>query len=399
MNCFFISYSYYYDKIIIFAFKFKVKTIMKKTLLIIGLLFVSIAVSAKEWKDLSNKEKEEFANHLNHKELQIEPNNEDVINLSEDKIPVASSVSDDMSFAEAFITAREEVGPGGVFEWNGKIYNTYYTEEWDNLSNEEKKEFENYMIIKEIQYEELQTKPNKEEKIETELVNDEKLQAEPNKEEKIETEPVKNKETQIEPNKEEIINVEPKNEKVEATEEIINSKDKSSSQTDNQTPSYIKDKVSVSLGLGYKGKLGLYESNRIIINAEGLYGINNWLEGGIYVSYLTEKTMIGKIEELSLQRMSTRINVLDYGVKGRAHILPLIIKPSFNMIDVYANVEVGAHTVIFSKDIPNSNYTKFAFNVGGGVGYNFSKSIGIFYECNYSNIYKLNHKYGVMFRF
>lgn len=399
MNCFFISYSYYYDKIIIFAFKFKVKTIMKKTLLIIGLLFVSIAVSAKEWKDLSNKEKEEFANHLNLKELQIEPNNEDVINLSEDKIPVASSVSDDMSFAEAFITAREEVGPGGVFEWNGKIYNTYYTEEWDNLSNEEKKEFENYMIIEEIQYEELQTKPNKEEKIETELVNDEKLQAEPNKEEKIETEPAKNKETQIEPNKEEIINVEPKNEKVKATEEIINSKDKSSSQTDNQTPSYIKDKISISIGMGYNFQQGLYQYDRFIFSVEGLYGLNNFLEAGVYFSYLTEKTLTNSINEITLTKDKVRINVLDYGVKGRAHILPLIIKPSFNMIDVYANVEVGAHTVIFSKDIPNDNYTKFAFNAGGGIGYNFSESVGIFFECNYSNIYKTNLKYGFMFRF
>ena len=74
---------------------------MNKTLLIIGLLFVSIAVSAKEWKDLSNKEKEEFANHLNLKELQIEPNNEDVINLSEDKIPVDKLLTHVWDFSQA----------------------------------------------------------------------------------------------------------------------------------------------------------------------------------------------------------------------------------------------------------------------------------------------------------
>ena len=163
--------------------------------------------------------------------------------------------------------------------------------------------------------------------------------------------------------------------------------------------SFIKDKVSVSLGLGYNGKPELFKSNRIIVNAEGLYGLNNWLEAGIYLSYLSEKTLTNSINEFTLAKDKVRINVLDYGVKGRAHILPLIIKPSFNMIDVYANVEVGAHTVIFSKDIPNSNYTKFAFNAGGGIGYNFSESVGIFFECNYSNIYKTNLKYGFMFRF
>ena len=34
------------------------------------------------------------------------------------EVPVASSVSDDMSFSEAFTAARTEVGSGGVFEWH-----------------------------------------------------------------------------------------------------------------------------------------------------------------------------------------------------------------------------------------------------------------------------------------
>ena len=35
-----------------------------------------------------------------------------------------ASVSDDLSFGEAFQQARAEVGPGGVFHWHGGIYNT-----------------------------------------------------------------------------------------------------------------------------------------------------------------------------------------------------------------------------------------------------------------------------------
>lgn len=45
------------------------------------------------------------------------------------------------SFSQAFAEARAEVGPGGVFHWNGGIYNTYTKEEWDSLSAEEKHDF------------------------------------------------------------------------------------------------------------------------------------------------------------------------------------------------------------------------------------------------------------------
>ena len=56
-------------------------------------------------------------------------------------IPMATSINDEMSFSEAFAAARKEVGPGGVFEWRGNVYNTYYAEEWNAMSQEEKDEF------------------------------------------------------------------------------------------------------------------------------------------------------------------------------------------------------------------------------------------------------------------
>ena len=50
-------------------------------------------------------------------------------------------VSDDMSFSEAFAAARAEVGPGGVFHWHGGIFNTYYAEEWNAMTDAEKHDF------------------------------------------------------------------------------------------------------------------------------------------------------------------------------------------------------------------------------------------------------------------
>lgn len=50
-------------------------------------------------------------------------------------------VSDDLSFASAFAEARDQVGGHGVFEWHGKLYNTYTEEEWKQMSEAERSEF------------------------------------------------------------------------------------------------------------------------------------------------------------------------------------------------------------------------------------------------------------------
>jgi hypothetical protein len=60
------------------------------------------------------------------------------------KIPVANNVTDDMSFGEAFATAREETGAGGYFLWHGKWYGTYNSDEWSNMSPEYQNSYSSY---------------------------------------------------------------------------------------------------------------------------------------------------------------------------------------------------------------------------------------------------------------
>ena len=62
----------------------------------------------------------------------------------DEHIPVATCVDDEMSFSQAFAAARAEVGAGGVFEWRGHLYNTYTAEEWNQLSAEERAEFDSH---------------------------------------------------------------------------------------------------------------------------------------------------------------------------------------------------------------------------------------------------------------
>ena len=57
------------------------------------------------------------------------------------EVSVASSVSDDMSFSEAFTAARTEGGSGGVFEWHGNIYSTFTEDEWNGMTAEQIDEY------------------------------------------------------------------------------------------------------------------------------------------------------------------------------------------------------------------------------------------------------------------
>ncbi len=64
--------------------------------------------------------------------------------MVDDSISVAT-VDDDMSFGEAFAEAREQVGAGGVFEWHGNVYGTYHADEWEEMSDAEREEFDSHM--------------------------------------------------------------------------------------------------------------------------------------------------------------------------------------------------------------------------------------------------------------
>ena len=52
-----------------------------------------------------------------------------------------ATTHDEMSFGDAFETARAEVGTGGVFRWHGNIYNTYTAEEWKAMQDSDKQAF------------------------------------------------------------------------------------------------------------------------------------------------------------------------------------------------------------------------------------------------------------------
>lgn len=64
--------------------------------------------------------------------------------IVDDSMQIATTPNDDMPFSEAFAAARAEVGPGGVFEWHGHLYGTYYASEWDAMTQDEKNEYNSH---------------------------------------------------------------------------------------------------------------------------------------------------------------------------------------------------------------------------------------------------------------
>lgn len=74
-------------------------------------------------------------------EVQEAPQPENVLLATDEGVRVAQ-VNDDASFSEAFADARAQVGAGGVFEWRGHVYGTYYEEEWDNMTPEQRAQYQ-----------------------------------------------------------------------------------------------------------------------------------------------------------------------------------------------------------------------------------------------------------------
>ena len=61
-------------------------------------------------------------------------------------VPVAQ-VDDGLSFGQAFRMARNQVGPGGVFVWHGRVYNTYLADEWSSMSAQEHADFASHIHV------------------------------------------------------------------------------------------------------------------------------------------------------------------------------------------------------------------------------------------------------------
>ena len=100
-----------------------------------GLLYAGQAVA----QNVNSEDKPEETPEEKTEDV-VAPEQGETSHTLENGLKVAS-VSDDLSFGEAFQQARAEVGPGGVFHWHGGIYNTFSADEWNAMSVNQKHDF------------------------------------------------------------------------------------------------------------------------------------------------------------------------------------------------------------------------------------------------------------------
>lgn len=103
-----------------------------------GLLIGGVATAFMGMKSADTDSTDGKQENDNHKDELSNPE------WVDDQIQVATSVNDDMSFGEAFAAARAEVGPGGCFEWHGKLYGTYTADEWNHMTAEQRAEWSDH---------------------------------------------------------------------------------------------------------------------------------------------------------------------------------------------------------------------------------------------------------------
>ncbi len=67
------------------------------------------------------------------------------------QVPVVRDV-DDKSFSEAFEQARTDLGPGALFLWRGKAYNTFLEDEWEDLGSEGQYDYIRSLVVEHKEY-------------------------------------------------------------------------------------------------------------------------------------------------------------------------------------------------------------------------------------------------------
>lgn len=103
----------------------------------------------EEWQEMGEANQKIFADKINNwKAENITIEDKQILEpvLMYEVAPIIESVDDEMTLNDAFSVARSEVGPGGIFQWNGNYYNTFYEEELEKMTELEQAHFDNSVL-------------------------------------------------------------------------------------------------------------------------------------------------------------------------------------------------------------------------------------------------------------
>jgi hypothetical protein len=113
----------------------------KELLLSSGVGFAGLAAGAGAFTMLSFNDAPEADENA---EVTVSADETVVLELD---TPVAASETGSMSFNQAFAAAREELGPGGLFVFEGDVYHTYTASEWNSMSPADQANFSSSITV------------------------------------------------------------------------------------------------------------------------------------------------------------------------------------------------------------------------------------------------------------
>jgi len=155
-------------------------------------------------------------------------------------------------------------------------------------------------------------------------------------------------------------------------------------------------------------QLGYFSFNQLNYNRM----INDFISVGGYLGYGSVDQIIEEIWDNIYGYTSSRYSVqekkstMEYGVNGKLHILPLILKNNTSRFDLYLSGDIGLISIFTTVDesIYPKRGTYFDYSALGGASIFFlkRKRIGLLIEAGYRD-FKYHHgssvKVGITYRF
>lgn len=127
---------------------------------------------------------------------------------------------------------------------------------------------------------------------------------------------------------------------------------------------------------------------------EGQYRFNNLLSAGLYFGFSNGTFISNEILNSDPIGYSFTIDRSGksyfYGIKGELQLLPLLLKTDRIRLNVYCPVQLGLVSQrITTLNTNKINWDKSALEIGTGLGlgYNFTKNIGVFGEYMFGHFY------------
>lgn len=144
--------------------------------------------------------------------------------------------------------------------------------------------------------------------------------------------------------------------------------------------SSLKNRCNFKLGFSSYPAKDEYSTFTPTLRAEGNYGINKFIETGLYLG-------VGRVEAMIFSTPTSAYGEFKtmsfFGINANFHLLPLITKKDDSRFDLYIKANLGGHYC----NVPEGNFPSDGiiaeYGIGLGLSYYIFDHWGLFAEYSY----------------